>query len=248
MNKMAQKSLVKVWFPERHISLTYYNDQFDLEVGDTVFVEGHYAGYQGRVVEVSTTFKIKKSEYKKVIAVADTEISGEVLFLEKIMFAEDRTVIPFEKVRTWFLPPVAEDEEEYEFHFGEEEEISLHELEKMKIDPIIRERGEDYFEDEKIAYVELRGTYLRAIVLGSKPYEVTARFCDGKVSEILCNCPYPGTCKHEYALLLFLKEAKKALEEEYCENLDSLYLAIMPKSTFFEYTVWNKKRGCLKFE
>ena len=119
------KSLVKVYFPERRISLSYFNDMFNLKVGDIVFVEGSLEGYRGRVEEVSHTFKIKKSEYKKVIAVADTTLWGEVHIAGETMIALDREVLPFEKVRGWFLPPVSENDEEYEIFFGEEEEISM---------------------------------------------------------------------------------------------------------------------------
>lgn len=246
-NKMTKKSLVKVYFPERRISLSYFNDQFNLDVGDIVFVEGSFEGYQGRVVEVSHTFKIKKSDYKKVIAVADTEISGEIFIADKSMIALDKKVLPYEKVRAWFLPPVSE-EDEYEFYIDSDEVVLLDQLEKMKIDPMVRERGEDYFEEERVVYLEINGGNLRAIVLGSKAYEVTGQFLDGEITELLCDCPYPGTCKHEYATLLFLKETKKAMDEEYGDDFDFDYLAMMPKSVFLEYTIENKKRGSLKFD
>lgn len=246
-NKMPKKSLVKVYFPERRISLSYFNDQFDLDVGDIVFVEGSFAGYQGRVVEVSRTFKIKKSDYKKVIAVADTEISGKVFMADKSMIAYDEKVLPYEKVRAWFLPPVSE-EDEYEFCVDSDEVILLNELETMKIDPVIRSRGEDYFEDERVVYLEINGGNLRAIVLGSKVYEVTGQFLDGRITELLCDCPCSDTCKHEYAALLFLKETKKALEEEYGDDFIFDYLAMMPKSVFFKYTVQKGKRGSLNFD
>ena len=35
-----QKSLVQVYFPNRNQTLTYFNDQFDLKLGDVVFVDG----------------------------------------------------------------------------------------------------------------------------------------------------------------------------------------------------------------
>lgn len=46
----------------------YYNDSFDLKVGDFVYVEGKLEGYRGQVTEVNYSFKIKPSDYKKVIA------------------------------------------------------------------------------------------------------------------------------------------------------------------------------------
>ena len=45
-----------------------------------VYVDGKLEGQRGRVVEVSYTFKIKLSDYKRVIAVVDTNVSGQFLW------------------------------------------------------------------------------------------------------------------------------------------------------------------------
>ena len=66
------KSVVQVRFPSQGRSYSYYNDRFDLHVGDIVFVEGKLEGVKGIVTELSRTFKIRLSDYKRVIAVADT--------------------------------------------------------------------------------------------------------------------------------------------------------------------------------
>ena len=57
------KSVVRVHFPARNMTLSYYNDLFDLKVGDIVFVEGKLEGLRGRVVDVTYNFKIKLSDY-----------------------------------------------------------------------------------------------------------------------------------------------------------------------------------------
>ena len=72
-----KKSLVQVYFPKRNMTLSYYNDQFDLQVGDIVYVDGKLEGLRGHVTTVSHSFRIKLSDYKRVIAVADTHITGE---------------------------------------------------------------------------------------------------------------------------------------------------------------------------
>ena len=38
------RSLVLIHFPARNITLSYYNDQFDLHCGDLVFVDGKLEG------------------------------------------------------------------------------------------------------------------------------------------------------------------------------------------------------------
>ena len=64
------RSLVLIHFPARNMTLSYYNDQFDLHCGDLVFVDGKLEGFRGHVVDVCYTFKIKLSDYKRVISVA----------------------------------------------------------------------------------------------------------------------------------------------------------------------------------
>ena len=61
------RSLVQVYFPDRGQSYTYYNDLFDLHVGDRVWVEGRLEKCIGVVAKVMYNFKIKLSEYKRVI-------------------------------------------------------------------------------------------------------------------------------------------------------------------------------------
>ena len=58
-----RKSVVRVHFPTRNMTLAYYNDQFDLQRGDLVFVDGKLEGLRGRVVDVSYNFKIKLSDF-----------------------------------------------------------------------------------------------------------------------------------------------------------------------------------------
>ena len=55
-----KKSVVQVYFPHRGMGWAYYNDQFDLKVGDYVYVEGKLEGYRGQVTEVKYSFKITR--------------------------------------------------------------------------------------------------------------------------------------------------------------------------------------------
>ena len=66
---VPRKSLVQVRFPGKGMALTYFNDLFDLKVGDRVYVDGKLERQLGHVVDVSYNFKIKISDYKKIIAV-----------------------------------------------------------------------------------------------------------------------------------------------------------------------------------
>ena len=107
----AVKSVVEVYFPSRHMTLSYLNESFDLQEGDMVFVDGKLEGLRGEVVHVGQNFKVKLSDYKHVIAKADTNVSGEMFMEDKNLVAFDRAVIPYEKVLTWFKQPKAEDDD-----------------------------------------------------------------------------------------------------------------------------------------
>lgn len=103
-----RKSVARIYFPERGMTLSYYNDLFDLHKGDIVYVDGKLEGLRGRVVDVTYTFKIKLSDYKRVIAVVDTNVNGEFFFAGSHILSFDRGTIPFGKVNTWFNAPTAD--------------------------------------------------------------------------------------------------------------------------------------------
>ena len=77
VRKAVAPSVVRVYFPARGFACTYFNDKFDLQCGDIVYVDGKLEGLRGFVTEVSYNFKIKLSEYKRVIAQASTEVKGK---------------------------------------------------------------------------------------------------------------------------------------------------------------------------
>lgn len=56
------KSLVKIRFDSHSIPLAYYNDRFDLQEGDVVYVSGKLAGEPGVVISVTTKFRIHTSD------------------------------------------------------------------------------------------------------------------------------------------------------------------------------------------
>ena len=74
------------------------------------FCGGQAGGLRGRVVDVAYNFKIKLSDYKRVISVADTNVQGEFFFAGSHFVTFDRSTLPYEKVITWFKSPATEDE------------------------------------------------------------------------------------------------------------------------------------------
>lgn len=120
----AKESVVRVYFPARGFACSYYNDKFDLKKGDGVYVDGKLEGLLGFITEVSYCFKIKLSEYKRVIYRVDTEIRGKLYLLGDFFAAFDEDVIPKEKILPWFVRPDIEDDVACSYGKGTEAELS----------------------------------------------------------------------------------------------------------------------------
>lgn len=240
------KSVVQVRFPSQGRSFAYNNDQFDLHKGDIVFVDGKLEGIQGVVTDVSRSFKIKLSDYKRVIAVADTTVKGELYFGGSHMIAFDKNVIPYNKIRSWFLPP--ENDEEVAVGY-DDESFFYEDIEDFKIKPEIADRGFDYYNRSKVVYLCVEGEIGRAIVVGSKPYEVSFDYDDGEISNITCDCFCSYHCKHEFAVLLQLRETLNKIEEYYDDEYETTdYFAAISKSILLSYAVDGEKSGKMRLD
>ena len=237
------KSVVQVQFPSQGRSFAYYNDRFDLLVGDIVFVEGKLEGVQGVVTEVSRSFKIKLSDYKRVIAVADTTVKGELYFGGSHLIAFDKNVIPYNKIRGWFLPPESDEEVAVGY---DDEGFFLDELGDFEIKPEIAKRGFDYYNHNKVVYISVDGTTGRAIVEGSRFYEVSFDYGNGGIRNITCDCFCSYHCKHEFAALLQLRETLKIIEDLYDDEYSQGdYFAAVSKSALMNYAVDRKEKGSI---
>ena len=232
-----KKSVVQVYFPHRGMGWAYYNDSFDLKVGDFVYVEGKLEGYRGQVTEVNYSFKIKLSDYKKVIAVIDTNVKGDFYLAGSHIVSFDRNAIPFSKVLAWFKAP--ESDEEYVSGNDDTFSFSLDNLSEMKIERVSADRGYDYYMENRVGFVEIDGTRGRAIVEGSENYEIEFDCCDGEISNLKCSCFCSGACKHEFAAMLQLKESLELITENYEDEYNG-YFALISKNVFMN-TVMNKK-------
>lgn len=158
------KSLVQIRFPDRNMNLSYYNDSFDLHRGDLVFVDGKLEGLRGIVVDVSYNFKIKLSDYKRVVAVADTSLRGELHVALSHFITFDSSVLPYKKVLGWFKAPANVEDEIVVCN--DDSSFMLDNLSNMNIDSQIADRGYDYYVQNKVVYICLDNTKGRAIVTG----------------------------------------------------------------------------------
>lgn len=238
---VAKKSVVDVFFPDRHLTCSYYNDRFDLQCGDTVYVEGKLEGLRGRVVAVNDSFRIKLSQYKRVIGVADTDVTGEFHLAGSHLITVDEGALCFEQAASWFKAPESE-EEEYVSSSGDDS-FSLDDLSGMSVPSEIAERGHRYYMENRVAYLELRSGRGRALVLGSRTYEVEFAYENGNIRGLVCDCYCTGACKHEFATMLQLRDLLAVIKREYPSLEDRDYLAAVSKASFFEFVIDGKDKG-----
>lgn len=240
----AVKSLVKVAFQNGQ-KFTYYNDMFDLKVGDIVFVEGSNEGQRGRVISLNKTFKIKLSDYKKVVSVADRSVKGRLFLGGSHLVSFEKETLPYEKVLSWMKAPEPDENEFVCVKDDESQTFPLDDLKQMKIPMKIAERGFDYYENNQVSYVELDGTRGRAIVDGTRAYEVEFNYEDGIISGLFCDCPHMDShCKHEFAVLLQLKETLELIKERYPEELGNRpYFAAVSHGLFLSVVIDGKQKG-----
>ncbi len=239
------KSVVQIHFPARNMTLAYYNDKFDLRRGDYVYVDGKLEGLRGRVVDVAYNFKIKLSKYQRVIALVDTEVHGTFHLAGSHFVTFDREALPQRKVRTWYKAPDAEDDE-YVIGSSDEDAFALENIKDMKISHEIAERGHEYYMENRVRYISIDGYKGYAIVEGTENYEVEFEYKDGIISKLVCGCFCSYNCKHEFAVMLQLKETLDIIEKNYTtEYENSEYFAAVCKGTLFAFAIDGKESGRL---
>ena len=237
-----RKSVVQVRFPGKGMSLAYYNDQFDLKIGDLVYVDGKLEGQLGRVTEITYNFKIKISEYKKFIAVCDTNVSGQFFMAGSHFVTFDPTTLPANKVSMWFKAPAKEDDE---YASGNDDSsFRLDDLSGMNISSTIADRGHNYYVENRVHYISLDGSHGYAIVEGSEAYTVEFEYRNGEISNLICDCFCSYTCKHEFATMLQLRETLELINKHYAEEYERTgYFAAITKGTLFAFAIDGKETG-----
>lgn len=160
-------TIVQIFFPDRGRTLAYYNDRFDLHPGDIVFVDGKLAGLRGQVTAVSTHFKVKVEDYKRVIGLADTRVIGQFYQANAHLISFDPLALPWKQFCSWVKPP-EEDGAEYYISY-DEEGFPLDNLNGLEVDGAVAEHGLDYYRENRVLYLCLNGIQGRAIVEGTSP-------------------------------------------------------------------------------
>ena len=238
-----KKSLVQVLFPAKDKTMPYFNDTFDLKVGDFVYVEGEFAGQIGRVTQINYHFKIKLCDYWKVIAVVDTDIHGQFHLAGSHLITFDPNALPAGQVITWFKWPVDEDEDVV-CCYDDKEHFPLDDLDSMNVTPAIAQRGHKYYTENRVRYLCLNGSHGYAIVEGGEIYTLDFEYQDGQISRLLCDCPCGFNCKHEFAAMLQLRETLELIEKHYADEYKrSGYFAAITKGAFFSFVIDGNESG-----
>lgn len=237
-----RKSVVRIHFSARNMTLSYYNDAFDLHRGDIVYVDGKLEGLRGRVVDVTYSFKIKLSDYKRVISVADTAVKGKFYFAGSHFVTFDQEPLPYEQVITWFKAP----EKEGEVYVSGKDETGfrLDDLGTMGVSGSTAERGQDYYLENRVRYIAVDGSHGRAIVEGTHPYELEFEYDNGEIRDLTCGCFCSYPCKHQFAAMLQLKETLELIGKHYAGQYEeSGYFAAVFKGTLLEFAIDSRETG-----
>ena len=237
-----RKSIAQVYFPTRHMNLAYYNDQFDLHIGDYVYVDGKLEGLRGRVTEVNYNFKIKLSDYKRVIAVVDTDIKGQFHMAGSHFVTFNSNTLPKEKATLWFKAPYNEEDEIVSSN--DDSVFNLDDLKGMNVSMDIAERGHEYYMDNKVKYICIDDNKGYAVVTGRETYVIEFTYNNGDISNLTCSCFCGGNCKHSFAAMLQLKDLLNIIEKHYGESYkENGYWAAIDKVTLFNMAIEGKEAG-----
>ena len=236
-----RRSVVRVNFPESNSTFTYYNDSFDLHTGDLVYVDGKLEGVRGRVVDVNYNFKIKVADYKRVIAVRDTEVHGKFYNAGSSFVTFEREALPFDKAVCWFRAP---DKEEDEYVSGSDDSFfNIGDLSDMNVSSRIAERGHEYYVGDRVRYISIDGKKGYAVVEGTESYVVEFEYENGDVSNLTCSCFCSFNCKHEFAAMLQLREILGIIEKNFGDEFRRTgYFAAINKVIFFSLAIDGKEK------
>lgn len=253
------RSLAKISFDGSQKALVYYNDRFDLKAGDFVFVQGRMEGRRGRVISLCKTFKIRLSDYKRVIGVADRSVKGRMYFGGSHLFSFDRSALPYEKVLTWMKPPEPE-KVEY-VGSNDRKDFPPDDRGQLHVCRQAASRGVEYYRENRVCFLELDGQRGRALVEGAGTCEVEFTCEDGQSGGLPfgqmggqsgglpCDCCCTCTCKHEVAVMLQLSETLKLIGEQYAEEYAKTgYFSAVSRQLFFTVAATGQERGSMDVE
>lgn len=213
-----------------------------MKPGDRVYVDRKLEGQIGVVTAVNYSFKIKLSEYKRVIAPVNTDVHGKFYIAGSHFVTFDPNALSPAQVTLWFRAPASEEE----VYVSGDDDFSfpLDDLQKMDIGSAIAERGHQYYTENRVQYLCPNGIKGYAIVQGSHAYTMEFEYQDGSISKLVCDCFCSYPCKHEFAAMLQLRETLGLIWKQYAEEYAQTgCLTTIYKETLFAFAVSGKECG-----
>ncbi len=193
------RSVVTVHFINER-EYPYYNDMFNLKVGDVVYVDGKLKGIPGRVTEVTTKFKVSLDFYKRVTAKLNLEFHGVFKKSSCFMVCNNPNALTIEQTKSWYFPPR---EEEEKFFVGDGYRIKLDSImNNDDIDDVDFADAVDIVKDGEVKFITVKNGKGFAIVKRNKPHPVEFEYSNGVVSNLLCDCIKPNLCDHSLAVCI----------------------------------------------
>lgn len=198
----------------------YYNDKFNLKIGDKVFVDGKLYGKLGVVADVTTRFKVSRSIYKDVIAKLDFNISGSFKKCGNYMLEKGVDVVSKQQIISWFVPPYVpkNDTDKPEiFLTGEGYSCKIGEL---NCDENIIDNAFYSLENDELKAVVVNNGEGTAVIEGNNTHVVEFKISSNQITDIYCDCVSPHFCKHCAAMCILLSSFVK---NEYIESSNSFF-------------------------
>lgn len=238
-----KKSLVQVYFEYKELSLTYFNDSFDIRVGDGVYVDGKLSGHLGVVTCVNYNSNIDVNRYQRVISVVDTRVSGTLQIMDLYLIAFEPYVIPAEKIFPWYFEPV--DDRNVWMECGyDDRRVALYDMGGINALPEDMHRGIDMYSEGSVRYLSFDKGSVKAIVRdNTRLYTVECEYRDGDIMKLTCDCYNAFDCKHEIAVLTLLREVL----DKYGVG-EKGYFAVINKQDFFEKANVSSQTGTINIE
>ncbi len=228
----VRKSIVAVKFEGIYKPYSYFNDQYELHIGDKVYVSGKLSGCIGTVVEVDYNFKINLNKYQKVIGIVDTRVKGSFYsYGNNYLITFDKNALNAEKVVAWFNAPLSE--KDVYVTSSDDSKIDIEEIENMEVDRDVVINAKYFCEQNNIKYLSVDGNNGYCLIDDEGDINnVEFNYRYGKISSLTCDCYRAGLCFHKYAALLKLKEVMNHIKEDHQEEYeDNKFFAIIDKVT-----------------
>ncbi|MCI6360592.1 MAG: hypothetical protein MR773_01865 [Eubacterium coprostanoligenes] len=175
----------------------YFNDRFELEKGDKVFVDGKLFGKLGTVIDKTYQFKVSKSFYKYVINKLDFDVHSDFEPAFGFMIAKGNDIVDNDQFVSWFKPPFIPTDEDpipEEYFIGEGYSQKIGELE---IDGDTIQEAVNILHDDALKGILVKDGVGVAVMKDSdKTHIIDFKINGDSITDMYCDCMDAYFCEH----------------------------------------------------